>query len=163
MAEEKRALWRNKTLQLVVVIVVVLGVTFGGGWWFADRHERSVASVVDSYVIVYGGTDSTKDVVDLLPLYAADGVLRDAAADRTYEGVTEIKAALDALFATAKLDVTVEQTSIGDDFATVRWTADGTDASTGRLAQVTGLTVLEISKGKIVNETWYYDPAKAPF
>ena len=43
------------------------------------------------------------------------------------------------------------------------WTANGTKISTSRLAQVSGVTVLEVSKGKIMRETWYYDPVKAPF
>jgi hypothetical protein len=163
MEEQQRTLWQNKTLRVALLIVIASGAIFFGGWWFRGRHVRTVSTVVDAYTTVYAGTDSTKDVVDLMPLYAADGVLRDMAADRTYQGTVAIKAALNALFATQSLDLTIDASSVGDDWAIIRWTADGTSVGTGRLAQASGITVLEIEKGMIVNETWYYDPAKAPF
>lgn len=79
------------------------------------------------------------------------------------KGIDEIKTALDSLLATPGFDLAVEYTLIGSDSAVVGWTANGTRADTSRLAQVSGVTVLQISEGKIVRETWYYDPAKAPF
>ena len=159
----KRSMWRNKWLYTAIAVLVVVGATFVAGMWFAGRHARSVGTVVDSYTAVYAGSDSTKDVPSLVPLYASDAVFQDVAADRTYQGATEIRAALDTLFATPKFDLTVDGTMIGSDWAVVRWTANGTRVDSGRLAQVSGVTLLEISKGKIVRETWYYDPAKAPF
>lgn len=163
MAEGKRSLWRSTWFWVTIVVLVVLLAAFAGGMWLAGRNARSVATVVDSYTAVYAGSDSTKDVPDLMPLYADDAVLQDVAADRTYEGTAEIKAALDSLFTTPKFDLTVEGTVIGSRGAVVRWTANGTKVDSGRLAQVSGVTVLQISKSKVVRETWYYDPAKAPF
>ena len=163
MAEEKQSLWHNKWIYVVILTFLIVGAVFVAGMWFAGRGARSVSAVVDSYAKVYAGTDSTKDVADLVPLYASDGVLRDVAADRTYEGATEIKAALDSLLATPGFDLTIEYSLIGDDSAVVGWTANGTKVSTSRLAQVSGVTVLQVVKGKIARETWYYDPAKAPF
>lgn len=163
MEDVKRSVWRNKRLWLALLLVFVLAVAFVGGWWFAGRGARSVSKAADSYTAAYAGIDSPKDVAVLMPLYAEDAVLRDAARDRTYEGTTEIKAALDALLATPEFDLGVGRTLIGDDWAVVEWTANGKNVATDRLAQVDGATMLEFSKGKIVRETWFYDPAKAPF
>lgn len=163
LAQEKRSIWRSKWLYMIALTVFVLSALFGAGYWLAGSGARSVSGVVDSYSKVYAGSDSTKDVADLVPLYASDATFRDVAADRTYEGSTEIKAALDSLLTTPGFDLTIEHTSIGSDFAVVDWTANGTKIAIGRLAQVSGVTVLQIAKGKIVKETWYYDPAKAPF
>jgi len=161
--ERKRSLWRRIWFYVAILVLVLFGVAILGGMWLGGSSARSVAAVVDSYTGVYAGSDSTKDVPDLVKLYARNAVLQDAAANRTYRGTTEIKAALDSLLATPKFDLTVKNTLVGSDGAVVRWTANGTRVDSGRLAQVSGVTVLEISGGKIVRETWYYDPAKAPF
>ncbi len=161
--QTKRSFWRSKWFYIPVLVLVVVGVTFVAGMWLSGSRARSVAAVVDSYTAVYAGSDSPKDVPSLVALYADNAVLQDVAADRTYQGTTEIKAALESLFATPKFDLVVEGTMIGSDWAAVRWTANGTRVDTGRLAQVSGVTLLEISKGKIVRETWYYNPAAAPF
>ena len=163
MAEGKQSVWRSKWLYFTILALVVIAAAFAGGAWLGGRNARSVAAVVDSYTAVYAGSDSTKDVPALMPLYADDAVLQDVAADRTYQGTAEIEAALDSLFATPKFDLTVERTVVGSDGAVVRWTANGTRTDSGRLAQVSGITLLEVSKGKIDRETWYYNPAKAPF
>ncbi len=163
MPKEKRSLLRSKWLYVLILAVVLLGAAFVGGMWLAGRGARSVSTLTDSYVKVYAGSDSTKDVADLTPLYASDAVLHDVGADRTYRGSSDIEDALDSLLATPGFDLTVEYTLIGDGSAVVAWTANGTQVSTSRLAQVSGVTVLEVSKGKIVRETWYYDPVKAPF
>jgi hypothetical protein len=147
----------------LVGVLVALGVTFVVGMWFADRGERAVAAVTESYAEAYEGLDTTKDVPGLLPLYAPDAVLLDAATDRTYTGTSEIEAALNALLATPDFDLTIERTLVGDDWALVFWTADGTRPELDRVTQVVGVTSLEVSKGRIERETWYYDPAKAPF
>ena len=161
--ERKRSLWRRIWFYVAILVLVLFGVAILGGMWLGGSSARSVAAVVDSYTGVYAGSDSTKDVPDLVKLYARNAVLQDAAANRTYRGTTEIKAALDSLLATPKFDLTVKGTVIGSKGAVVKWTANGTRVDSGRLAQVSGVTVLEISGGKIVRETWYYDPAKAPF
>jgi len=163
VAEEKRSMWKNKWLYVVIVTLVIFGATFFAGMWFAGRGARSVSTVVDSYTNVYAGSDSTKDVADLVPLYASNSTLQDVAADRAYEGTAAIKTALDSLLATPEFNLSVEYTLIGGDSAVVGWTANGTAVGTNRLAQVSGVTVLQISEGKIARETWYYDPAKAPF
>ncbi|MBN2566367.1 MAG: nuclear transport factor 2 family protein [Candidatus Eisenbacteria bacterium] len=153
----------RKWLYVLLAVLLALGVTFVGGMWFADRGERSVAALTDSYAQAYEGLDTTKDVPGLLPLYASDAVLHDAATDRTHSGAGEIEAALNALLATPDFDLTVERTLVGDDWALVFWTADGIRPDLDRVTQVVGVTSLEVSKGKIERETWYYDPAKAPF
>jgi hypothetical protein len=147
----------------LVGVLVALGATFVAGMWFADRGERAVAAVIESYAEAYEGLDTTKDVPGLLPLYAPDAVLLDAATDRTYTGTSEIEAALNALLATPDFDLTIERTLVGDDWALVFWTADGTRPELDRVTQVVGITSLEVSKDGIERETWYYDPAKAPF
>jgi hypothetical protein len=147
----------------IVAVLVALGVTFAAGMWFADRGERTVATITESYVAAYEGLDTTKDVPGLLPLYAPDAVLHDAATDRTYKGAGEIETALNALLATPDFDLTLERTLVGDDWALVFWTADGMRPDLDRVAQVVGVTSLEVSEGTIERETWYYDPAKAPF
>lgn len=153
----------RRWLFVLVASLLALGVAFVGGMWFADRGERSVAEVTESYAEAYEGLDTTKDVPGLMPLYAEDAVLQDAAADRTYEGSAEIEDALNALSATPDFDLTIERTLVGDDWALVFWTADGTDPDLNRVTQVVGVTSLEVSDGKIDREIWYYDPAKAPF
>ena len=153
----------KRWLFVLVAVLVALGVTFAAGMWLADRGERTVAGVTESYAEAYGGLDTTKDVPGLMPLYAPDAVLEDAAADRTYTGTAEIEAALNALSATPDFDLTIERTLVGDDWALVFWTADGMRPDLDRVTQVVGVTSLEVSKGKIERETWYYDPAKAPF
>ena len=153
----------SRWLIALLAVLVVLGVTFVAGMWFADRGERTVAGVAESYAAAYEGLDTTKDVPGLLPLYAADAVLHDAATDRTHRGSSEIEAALNALLATPDFDLTIERTLVGDDWALVFWTADGIRPELERVTQVIGVTALEVSKGKIERETWYYDPAKAPF
>ncbi|MDY0339936.1 MAG: nuclear transport factor 2 family protein [Coriobacteriia bacterium] len=153
----------RKWLFWLLAVLVIIGVTFVTGMWFADRGERTVAAVTDSYAAAYGGLDTTKDVPGLLTLYAPDAILRDAATNRTYTGPTEIKKTLDAILATPDFNLTIERTLVGDDWALVFWTADGIRPDLGRVTQVIGVTSLEISNGKIENETWYYDPAKAPF
>ncbi len=147
----------------LVAVLVALGVTFVAGMWFADRGERTVAAVTESYTEAYEGLDTTKDQPGLLPLYAPDAIWHDAATDRTYTGTGEIEAALNALLATPDFDLTVERTLVGDDWALVFWTADGVRPDLDRVTQVVGVTSLEVSNGKIERETWYYDPAKAPF
>lgn len=161
--QTKRTFWRSKWFYIPVLILVVIGATFVAGMWLSGSRARSVGAVVNSYTAVYAGSDSPKDVPSLMPLYASNAVLQDVAADRTYQGTAEIKTALDSLFATPKFDLTIEGTMIGSDWAAVRWTANGTRVDSGRLAQVSGVTLLQISKGKIVRETWYYNPAAAPF
>jgi hypothetical protein len=163
MGEGDRALWRNKWIYIPVTVLILFGAAFAAGWWFAGSGTRSTAGVVDSYTAVYAGSDSPKDVAVLMPLYAEGGIFWDVSADRTYEGTAAIEAALDSLLATRNFDLTVERTLIGDSWAVVTWTANGTRAGTDRLAQASGVTLLEFSKGKIIRETWYYDPAKAPF
>ncbi|MDO8848269.1 MAG: nuclear transport factor 2 family protein [Coriobacteriia bacterium] len=153
----------KRWLFALVAVLVALGVTFVAGMWFADRGERTVAAVTESYAEAYEGLDTTKDVPGLIPLYAPDAVLQDAAADRTYTGTAEIEAALNALSATPDFDLTIERMLVGDDWALVFWTADGMRPDLDRVTQVVGVTSLEVSKGKIERETWYYDPAKAPF
>ena len=153
----------KRWLIAVLAVLVVLGVTFVAGMWFADRGERAVAGVAESYAAAYEGLDTTKDVPGLLPLYTADAVLHDAATDRTHTGSAEIEAALNALLATPDFDLTIERTLVGDDWALVFWTADGIRPELERVTQVIGVTALEVSEGKIERETWYYDPTKAPF
>lgn len=153
----------RRWLFALLAVLVALGVTLVAGMWFADRGERTVATVTESYVAAYEGLDTTKDVPGLLPLYAPDAVLHDAATDRTHTGTVEIEAALNALLATPDFDLTIERTLVGDDWALVFWTADGIRPDLERVTQVVGVTALEMSKGKIESETWYYDPAKAPF
>lgn len=148
---------------VLLAALVALGVAFVAGMWFADRGERAVTTVTESYVEAYDGLDTTKEVPGLLPLYAPDAVLHDAASDRTYTGAGEIETALNALLATPDFDLTVERTVVADDWALVFWTADGTRPDQDRVAQVVGITSLEIANGEIERETWYYDPAKAPF
>jgi len=153
----------KRWLFALLAVLVVLGVVMVGGMWLADRGERAVASVAESYADAYEGLDTTKDVPGLLPLYADDAVMHDAANDRTYQGIGEIEDALNALLATPDFDLTIERTLVGDDAALVFWTADGMSPDQGGVAQVVGVTSLEVSKGKIEKETWFYDPAKAPF
>lgn len=147
----------------LLAILVVLAAAFIGGMWFADRGERAVATVTDSYTEAYGGLDTTKDVPGLLPLYAPDAVLEYAATDRTYTGADEIETALNALLATPEFDLTIDRKLVGDDWALVFWTADGARPDEDRVTQVVGVTSIEVSNGLIARETWYYDPAKAPF
>lgn len=163
MVDETRKPSKRKWPYAILAVLVVLGGTFVGGVWFADQGERAVASVTESYSAAYEGLDTTKDVPGLVPLYAADAVLRDVATDREYRGASEIEGALNALLATPGFDLTVERTLVGDDWALVFWTADGTKPDSGQVTQVGGVTSLEVAKGKITRETWYYDPAKAPF
>ena len=153
----------KKWLFALLAVLLVLGVTFVAGMWFANRGERAVASVTESYAEAYEGLDTTKDVPVLLPLYAPDAVFHDAATDRTYRGISEIENALNALLATPDFDLTIERMLVGDSWALVFWTADGMRPDLDRVAQVVGVTSLEVSDGKIERETWYYDPAKAPF
>ncbi len=153
----------RRRLFVLLAVLLVLVVTFVAGMWLADRGERSVAAVTESYAAAYEGLDTTKDVPVLLPLYAPDAVLHDAAADRTHSGTGEIETGLNALLATPDFDLTIERTLVGDDWALVFWTADGMRPDLDRVAQVVGVTSLEVANGEIVQETWYYDPAKAPF
>lgn len=147
----------------LLAILVSLGAAFVAGMWFADSGERTVADVTESYAAAYEGLDTTKDAPGLVPLYTPDAVLHDSASGRTYTGADEIEAGLNRLLATPDFDLTIERTLVGDDWALVFWTADGTRPDQDRVAQVVGVTSLEVSKGKIERETWYYDPAKAPF
>ena len=163
MDDRPRTKRSRKWAYVSLAILVGLAAVFFGGMWFADRGERSVAGVLESYVDVYGGSDSTKDVADLIPLYDDAAVVRDVATDRTFEGLSDIEGALDSIFVTPDFDLTVTGTMVGDSWAIVQWTADGTRFDTGRVTQVAGITVLEIGDGKITRETWYYDPAKSPF
>lgn len=163
MDDRMRSSRGKRWLFALLAGVLGLAVAFIGGMWFADRGERTVVAVTESYAEAYEGLDTTKDAPGLLPLYASDAVLQDAASDRTYTGTDEIGDALDALLATPDFDLTIERTLAGDDWALVFWTADGTRPDLERVTQVVGVTALEVSKGKIVRETWYYDPAKAPF
>ncbi|MHB1136465.1 MAG: nuclear transport factor 2 family protein [Coriobacteriia bacterium] len=153
----------KKWLFVLVVVLVALGAAFVAGMWFADRGERAVEVVVESYTAAYEGLDTTKDAPGLLSHYASDAVLHDAASGRTYTGADEIEAGLNGLLATPDFDLTIEKTLVGDDWALVYWTADGMRPDVNRVAQVVGVTSLEVSNGKIERETWYYDPAKAPF
>ncbi|MDP2299757.1 MAG: nuclear transport factor 2 family protein [Actinomycetota bacterium] len=153
----------RKWLFALLALLVAVGVVFAAGMWFADRGERTVAAVTESYAAAYEGIDTTKDAPGLLPLYAPDAVLHDAATGRTHRGTGEIETGLNALLATPDFDLTIERTLVGDDWALVYWTADGMRPDLDRVAQVVGVTSLEIAKGKIEKETWYYDPAKAPF
>ncbi|MDA3936011.1 MAG: nuclear transport factor 2 family protein, partial [Actinomycetota bacterium] len=153
----------RKWLYVLLAVLVLVGAVFVAGMWFADRGERAVESVTEPYFEAYGGLDTPKDVPGLLPLYAEDAVFRDAAADRTHRGPSEIEDALNSLLATPDFDLTIDGTRVGDDWALVSWTADGTKPELGRVTQVEGVTVLEIADGMIERETWYYDPAKAPF
>lgn len=153
----------KRWLFALLAVLVALGAIFVAGLWLADRGERTVATVTESYAAAYEGLDTTKDVPGLLPLYGPDAVLHDAATSRTHTGSTEIEAALNALLATPDFDLTIERTLVGDDWALVFWTADGIRPELQRVTQVVGVTALEVSKGKIERETWFYDPAKAPF
>ncbi|MBN2841261.1 MAG: nuclear transport factor 2 family protein [Coriobacteriia bacterium] len=153
----------KRWLFVMLALLVALGTAFVGGMWFADGGERSVAAVAESYTAAYEGLDTTKDAPGLLPLYAPDAVLRDVASGRTYTGSDEIESGLNGLLATPDFDLTVERTLVGDDWALLFWTADGMRPGMDRVAQVAGVTSLEVSDGKIERETWYYDPAKAPF
>lgn len=163
MIEETRKPRSRKWLYVFLAALVVLGAAFVAGTWFAGRGERSVQKVIDSYEAAYAGVDTPKDVPILLPLYADAAVLRDEAADRTHQGSSEIEDALNTILATPDFDLTIERTLTGGSFATVFWTADGMRPEVGRVAQVRGITTLEISDGRIERETWHYDPAKAPF
>lgn len=163
MEDKPRKKRSRKWAYVSLAILVGLATAFLGGMWFADRGERSVAGTVESYIDVYGGSDSTKDVADLILLYDDDAVVRDVATDRTFEGLSDIESALDSVFVTPDFNLTVTGTMVGDSWAIVQWTADGTRPDTGRVTQVRGTTVLEIPKGTITQETWYYDPAKSPF
>lgn len=143
--------------------LLFVGAVFVAGAWFAGRGERAASTVVDSYGEAYAGRDTPKDVPILLPLYEPNAVFHDAASGRTNQGVSEIEAALNTLLATPEFDLSVDRTVTGNGWAMLFWTADGGLPDSARITQVAGITVLEISKGKIVRETWYYDPAKAPF
>lgn len=163
MADDVRKPRGRRRLYFALAGLVALGAVFVGGMWFADRGERAVAAVTDTYADAYQGLDTTKDVPVLLPLYADDAVLRDAATDRSYQGSSEIEEALNGLLATPDFDLTIERTLAGDDWALLFWTADGTKPELGEITQVSGITAIEISGGNIERETWFYDPEKAPF
>ena len=163
MDDQVRTSRSKKWLFALLTLLVALVVVFVAGMWFADRGERTVTGVTEQYAAAYEGLDTTKDVPGLLPLYAPDAVLHDAANDRTYTGAAEIETGLNALLATPDFDLTIERTLVGDDWALVCWTADGMRPDQSRVAQVVGVTSLELSKGMVEKETWYYDPAKAPF
>ncbi|MDP2400986.1 MAG: nuclear transport factor 2 family protein [Actinomycetota bacterium] len=161
---ERDAKPRSKRwLFFLIAGLLLVGTVFAAGAWFAGRGERTAAALADSYAQAYVGRDTPKDIPILLPLYAEDAVFHDAARNRTNQGVSAIETALNTLLATPEFDLSIDRTLTGNDWATLFWTADGALPDSGRVAQVTGITVLEISKGKIVSETWYYDPAKAPF
>ena len=163
MDDRAKANHGRRWLFALLAVLVALGVTFVAGMWFTDRGERAVTAVTASYAAAYEGVDTTKDVPGLLSLYAPDAQMLDAAAGRTYKGAGEIETALNALLATPDFDLTIERTLVGDDWALVFWTANGVRPDLDRVTQVVGVTSLEVSKGKIEKETWYYDPAKAPF
>jgi len=163
MVDETDKPRRRKWPYAVLAALIVLSAALVAGMWLAGRGERSVKAVVEEYAAAYAGLDTPKDVPGLLSLYASDAVLRDVAMDRTHQGTSEIEDSLNALLATADFDLTVERTLTGDDWALVLWTADGKVSNSGRVTQVSGVTVLEVFKGKISRETWYYDPEKAPF
>lgn len=153
--------WRWLIFSLAGLLLAA--AIFASGVWFAGRGERAAAELVDSYNEAYAGLDTPKDVPVLLPLYSQDAVLHDAARDRTNQGVSEIETALNTLLATPEFDLSIDRTLTGDGWAVVFWTADGGLPGSARVTQVAGITVLEVSEGAISRETWYYDPAKAPF
>lgn len=163
MAEEAPKPRSRKWLYAVVAAIVVLAVAFAAGAWLAGGGRRAAAAVAASYADAYAGLDTPKDVPVLMPLYADNAVLRDEATGRTHEGTAAIENALNALLATPGFDLTISRTLAGSGFAVLFWTADGTKPGAGNVTQVTGVTVLEVSRGAITRETWYYDPAKAPF
>ena len=140
MDDQVRNSRSKKWLFALLALLVILIVVFVAGMWFADRGERSVKGVIEPYVAAYEGLDTTKDVPVLLPLYAPDAVLQDAATDRTYTGAAEIETGLNALLATPDFDLSVERTLVGDDWALVYWTADGIRPDQGRVAHVVGVT-----------------------
>jgi hypothetical protein len=57
----------RRWLFALLAVLVALSVTFVAGMWFADRGERTVATVTESYSAAYEGLDTTKDVPGLLP------------------------------------------------------------------------------------------------
>ncbi len=115
------------------------------------------------HAAVFEGPESEKDVVELLPLYADEAVMEDVASNRRFVGKPEVERAPKTMLAAPDLDVTVGTVASGDGWAAVSWTADGTQSGSGRLAQVEGVSILEIDGGLIVGERLYYDPARSPF
>jgi hypothetical protein len=162
-AERKSGVLRSKWFWVTLLVLVVAAGAFAGGWWITTSGTRATVHVLEAYEAVYAGTDSTKDVVDLVELYASDATFRDMAQDRTYTGIEEVEGVLEALLGTPQFDLTVEDTKVGSGWAVVVWTADGTRPGANRLTQVNGVTILEVSDDAITREAWYYDPAKAPF
>ncbi len=100
------------------------------------------------------------DADAIVPLYAGDAVFEDVPSGESYRGTEAVRGMFEALFEPpTRFRVVGLRAARG--WGVLEWIWSGRTRKTGGPFEVRGVSILEISGGKVTKETIYYDPAPA--
>ena len=103
---------------------------------------------------------SACDVDAIVPLYGDDAVFEDIPSGESYRGRAAVRSMFEALFSPSTRFRVAAIRPAGD-WGVLEWIWSGRTKASGTLFDVRGVSILEVSRGKVVKETIYYDPAAA--
>jgi predicted SnoaL-like aldol condensation-catalyzing enzyme len=114
----------------------------------ADQKEAQRAFAARWFEEVWN--KSRREAID--EMFPEDGVLHDGSAD--YRGPEQFKRFYDALRAQlSEVRVTPLETISEGDMVCMRWSSTAKHSSTGKLLEVTGISILRFEDGRLV-EAW---------
>jgi steroid delta-isomerase-like uncharacterized protein len=142
----------TKTISIFVLIGIASALLY-------SPQARGQTAVAQNWIDGWNSTDPEK----LVAAFTPDGVYEDVAFGITKKGSAELRE-LHKFFhnAVGGLYVKLVDTHVADGHGTIEWVFGGTDVDvfrTGKPFSVRGVSVIEISDGRISRNLDYYDAA----
>ncbi len=98
---------------------------------------------------------------EVIEIYADEFLFEDTSSKQQITDRVTLKIYFQRLFTMPQVSFSEIRILETDNFATIEWTWGGVSRTTGRPFQVRGVSVMELSDGKVVRESIYYDPKPA--
>jgi len=145
-------------LKMTKAISIYILIGFAGAFLYGPQ-ARGQTAVAQNWIDAWNSTDPEKLVATFTP----DGVYEDVAFGITKKGSAELRD-LHKFFhnAVSGLCVKLVDSHVANGHGTIEWVFGGTDVDvfkTGKPFAVRGVSVIEVSDGRISRNLDYYDAA----
>jgi len=97
----------------------------------------------------------------IIKIYADEFLFEDTSSKEQIIDRTSLRKYFQQLFALPQVSFSDIKIFEADRFAVIEWTWGGVKRSNGEPFQVRGVSVIELSEGKVRRESIYYDPTPA--
>ena len=94
----------------------------------------------------------------IIEIYADEFLFEDPSSNERITDRTSLRKYYQQLFSLPEVNFSDIKILEAEHFATVEWTWGGVSGITGELYRVRGVSVIELSNGKVIRESLYYDP-----